>query len=168
MGGRNQKITAFFLLVLILAPLTYMFLLQSRQQRIRHRMKTALEQSLLQDLVIPAGELEWFKPGKEIFVDNQLFDIKSIRYSEDGNAYITGLFDKEETILVHQMKKDWNEQNKNSSRQVIQLFKMIQSLPANSQLATDSFFIDLISRNIAGTPSLPGGFHTISTPPPQV
>ena len=97
-------------------------------------MKEELEQSLLQELVIPTGELQWFKPGKEIVVDNQLFDIKSIRYSEDGNAYITGLFDKEETILVYQMKKDGDEQNRNSSRQVIQLFKMIQSLPATGNL----------------------------------
>lgn len=167
MGGRNQKITAYFLLVLILAPLSYMFLLQNRQQSIRQRMKTELEQSLLQDLVIPAGELVWFKPGKEIFVDNQLFDIKSIRYSQDGNAYISGLFDREETILVHQMKKDWDEQNKNSSRQVVLLFKMAQSLPGDCQLNTDSIFIEINSRNIAGAPSLLSGFNTIITPPPQ-
>lgn len=130
-------------------------------------MKEELEQSLLQELVIPTGELQWFKPGKEIVVDNQLFDIKSIRYSEDGNAYITGLFDKEETILVYQMKKDGDEQNRNSSRQVIQLFKMIQSLPATGNLNAELPPIALISRIIPGAPLLPNGFNTISTPPPQ-
>ena len=167
MRGRNQKITSIFLLAIILAPLSYMFILQSRQQQIRHRMKEELEQSLLQELVIPTGELQWFKPGKEIVVDNQLFDIKSIRYSEDGNAYITGLFDKEETILVYQMKKDGDEQNRNSSRQVIQLFKMIQSLPATGNLNAELPSIALVSRIIPGAPLLPNGFNTISTPPPQ-
>ena len=47
MRGRNQKITSFFLLAIILAPLSYMFILQSRQQQIRHRMKEELEHSIL-------------------------------------------------------------------------------------------------------------------------
>ena len=167
MRGRNQKTTALFLLVLILAPLSYMFLLQSRQQKIRHRMKEVLEQSLLQELVIPAGELQWFKPGKEIVVDQQLFDIKSIRYSEDGNAYITGLFDKEETILVHEMKKDRDEQNRNSSSQVIRLFKMIQSVPEPDPLFAAAPENIKTTGNITGNPLLPAGFTSISTPPPQ-
>jgi hypothetical protein len=167
MGGRNQKITAFLLLVLILAPLSYMFILQSRQQRIRQRMKYQLEQSLLQDIVMPAAELQWFKPGKEIVIDNQLFDIKCIRYGEDGNAYISGLFDKEETILVYAMKKDWNEQNRNSSRQVIQLFKMIQSIPEPDQLLLAPLTNTESPKTMTGNPFLPAGFTSISTPPPQ-
>jgi len=130
-------------------------------------MKFKLEQSLLQDIVIPSAELQWFKPGKEIVVDNQLFDIKSIRYSEDGNAYISGLFDKEESILIYEMKKDWNEQNRNSSRQVIQLFKMVQSLPETDQQYSAAYSIARSHEMIPGAPLLPSGFTSITTPPPQ-
>lgn len=130
-------------------------------------MKQELEQSLLQDIVIPSAELQWFKPGKEIVVDNQLFDIKSIRYSKDGNAYISGLFDKEESILIYEMKKDWNEQNRNSSRQVIQLFKMIQSNTEPDQLLSAPLTNIEAPEIITGNPLLPAGFTSISTPPPQ-
>ena len=167
MRGRSQKTTALFLLVLILAPLSYMLILRLHQEQIRNRMKEELEHSLLQELVIPAGELQWLKPGKEIVVDNQLFDIKSIRYSEDGNAYITGLFDKEETNLVHEMKKDQDEQNRNSSSQVIRLFKMIQSVPEPDPLFAAVPENIKTTGNISGNPLLPAGFTSISTPPPQ-
>lgn len=130
-------------------------------------MKEALEQSLLQDLVIPAAELQWFKPGKEIVVDNQLFDIKSIRYGNDGKAYISGLFDKEESILIYEMKKDWNEQNRNSSRQVIQLFKMAQSLPETEKQYSEPYSIARSHEMIPGAPLLSSGFASITTPPPQ-
>lgn len=130
-------------------------------------MKEALEQSLLQGLVIPAAELQWFKPGKEIVVDNQLFDVKSIRYSEDGNAYISGLFDREESILIYEMKKDWNEQNRNSSRQVIWLFKMIQHIPEPDQMLSTPLTNSEAPEIMTGHPLLPAGFTSIPTPPPQ-
>ena len=151
MRGRNQKITSFFLLAIILAPLSYMFILQSRQQQIRHRMKEELEQSLVQELVIPTSELQWFKPGKEIVVDNQLFDIKNIRYSEDGNAYITGLFDKEETILVYQMKKDGDEQNRNSSRQVCMVSSVRMPVSTSAQPSISSIAHRLMWSSLKGS-----------------
>ena len=130
-------------------------------------MKEELEQSLLQELVIPTSELQWFKPGKEIIVDNHLFDIKSIRYSEDGNAHITGLFDKEETTLVNQMKKEMDRKNHNGLGQIISLFKMIQSLPESNPTNLSILLPIAVHGPIAGAQSLPLVYHLIPTPPPQ-
>lgn len=167
MGGRNQHITAVFLLVIILAPLSYHFIFQARQQQIRHHMKEELEHARLQELVLPAASLQWVKPGKEILVDHELFDVKSIRYDNKGMAHIRGLFDEAETALVKEIQKDFDQQNRNGSRQIISLFKTIQSLPESGQFVLTAPAPVTMRMQVHGTDHLPHSDLQLHTPPPR-
>lgn len=64
----------------------------------REKMEKKLEKEQLVQLQLPADELHWYKPGKEIVHEGSLFDIKTIRI-EDGIAYISGLYDQQETRI---------------------------------------------------------------------
>lgn len=162
-----KKIAAFFLLVLLLAPLSYMFIFQAKQLSIQHRMKKALEGSLLQTLIIPAGDLVWVKPGKEIMLDQKMFDIKTIECKADGNAHISGLFDHLETGLLAQMKKNWKQENTRGCKLIVQLFQLLQSFPDNSLAAVIAPGIITRQPLIADSELLPSPCKSIPTPPPQ-
>lgn len=167
MGGRNRHITAVFLLVIVLAPLSYHFIFQARQQQIRHHMKEELEHARLQELVLPAASLQWAKPGKEILVNQELFDVKSIRYDHKGMAHIRGLFDEAETALVKEIQKDFDQQNRNGSRQIISLFKTIQSLPESGQFVFTAPAPVSTVLPVHGAGSLPNNYLLLLTPPPR-
>lgn len=167
MGGRNRHITAVFLLVIVLAPLSYHFIFQARQQQIRHHMKEELEHARLQELVLPTASLQWAKPGKEILIGQELFDVKSIRYDQYGMAHIRGLFDKAETALVKEIQKDFDQQNRNGSRQIIHLFKTIQSLPESGQFVFRAPAPESIQMHVPQTGHLPHTYLHLLTPPPR-
>ena len=62
-------------------------------------MEEKLEKENLQTLTIAAGQLKWEEEGKELNVDRMLFDVKSIVQLGDGSFEVSGLFDKEETMI---------------------------------------------------------------------
>lgn len=162
-----KKIVAAFLLVLILAPLSYMFIFQAKQLNIQRRMKKELEGSLVQTVVLPASKLLWVKPGKEILLDQKMFDIKTISYRTDGNACITGLFDHLETGLLTQIKKSWQQDNGLGCKLIVQLFQVITTLSQYS-ITADLLPQILTTEKMARRKDcLPSPFTRILTPPPQ-
>ena len=167
MESRKRHIIAAIMLVIVLAPLSYSVIFRIRQNWVQHEMKERLENSLLQEIVVPAASLQWIKPGKEILVDQQLFDIKSIRYDQNGNALIRGLFDEKETLLIKQLRKDVDQQNSKGSRQNISLFKTIQSLPEYTAFNFSAPVRLTDPASIPGAGDLPAACLRILTPPPQ-
>lgn len=61
-------------------------------------MKEQLEKASLQTLLLQPDQLHWAKAGKEIWVNNQLFDVKEIQLTHKGYL-IQGLFDTQETAI---------------------------------------------------------------------
>lgn len=161
-----KKILAAFLLVLILAPLSYMFIFQAKQLSIQRRMKKELESSLVQTVVLPASKLIWVKPDKEILLDQKMFDIKTISYNADGNVCITGLFDHLETGLLTQMKKSWQQDNGLGCKLIVQLLQVITILQQDN---TTDFSPQILTaeKTARGKDCLPSPFTQILTPPPQ-
>jgi len=56
-------------------------------------------------LTIASNALVWKKPGKEIWVGDKPFDIRSITPGEKGNLVVTGHFDDEEGRVLKFLEK---------------------------------------------------------------
>lgn len=167
MGSIVKKIITGLLLAIVLAPLSYHFIFQAKQQSIQHRMKEQLEEKMLHSLVLSKDDLHWVKPGKEIVVEDKMFDIKTIEYRENNTVFITGLFDHEETLLVRQMKKDLEEENTTNNRQLVQIFQLMQALPDAQPEQQDSPGLLVAQQHFFNEALLPSPYKMILTPPPQ-
>ena len=129
-------------------------------------MKEQLEQQLLHDITLSSAEIHWYKPGKEIVVDNRLFDVKNIVHLENGKTKFTGLFDDEETTLVQQMKKQQEDNKNRGLTQISLLLHIWVSLPqheTNTLACTEQ--VQTVYPRFEMTPV--NAFRRIATPPPQ-
>lgn len=152
--------------MLVATPVITGFIFQLHQKIIRHQMKEELENKLLQTVIIQENEIHWLKAGKEIWLNNRLFDVKSSNY-ENGQYTFTGLYDEEETLLVTLLQK--NQQRENASGNKI-LAQLLQLFPVNYERAEEGFlsFI-LISCQFPDPPfPLCSHYSSIITPPPQI
>jgi hypothetical protein len=98
MTGAKKHITALAMLLLVSAPMLVPVGYLLQKHYVRHKMEERLEKAALQTLFV-AGEPHWAKPGKEIWLNNQLFDVKEIRPAQNGYI-VKGLFDTQETAIA--------------------------------------------------------------------
>src|SRR5690349_12991019 len=96
----------------------------------RHDLRISMEEKMregqLITLKVPAAGLHWIG-ANEVWINDALFDVESKVLI--GNVYVLrGLYDKEETLLVHQhhhnMTGEENEQNEILSG----LFSFLQNI----------------------------------------
>lgn len=123
---------------------------------------------MLHTVTLAKAELRWVKPGKEILLEGEMFDIKNITEQGNGLVVVTGLYDFEETLLVGQMQKKQQDDNTKGNKQLGQAFQLIQAMPED--LLGEGFPSQLISCNGAclKDDDLSSPFKNILTPPPQV
>lgn len=155
------------LLLLTAFPLVTVFIFQAQQKKIQHGMKKQLEEKILHTVSVAATEVRWVKAGKEIWLGNKMFDIKS---SQLVNGYytFTGLYDEEETMLVKRMQTNQQEEKKSGNKLIAQLFQLLQT-PCDSQpqeAATVPVFT--FSQYDIQKYDLSSSFLAIITPPPKV
>jgi hypothetical protein len=74
-------------------------------------MEEKLEEEQLTTITIPAHELHWVKEGKEILINNHLFDIETITRLDDGRLVVTGLYDYQEQQLHEQLNHTLHKSN---------------------------------------------------------
>lgn len=162
-----KKISAFFLLAVLLAPLSYSPVFKARQARVQRYMKKQLQGNMMHHLVMAREDLRWVKPGKEIMVGEKMFDIKTIEYRADGMVFITGLYDHEESFLYAQLKKNRKEENNRNNQQLVQLFQLMQALP-DRFTEQDHFSHSVAQQWPRHTGQLlPSPFQSLLTPPPR-
>jgi hypothetical protein len=100
----QTKLIAFTFLLIVSVPvfLSVKFILKEIliEQEVEEKMKS----EVLQTVRIAKTAINWVKPGKEILLDNKLFDVK---YFESTNDIVTltGFFDNEETELMSELNK---------------------------------------------------------------
>lgn len=99
-----------FLLITCLPGLLFLYL-HLEQRYIRHKMEEKLERSSLQEVRIPESSLVWYEEGRELIIDDKLFDVVSIRIDK-GIAIVSGLFDYQETRLKEQVERLQRRQEK--------------------------------------------------------
>lgn len=103
MYSLTKKIIAFVFILIMSIPvcLSVNFILE--QALIEEESEEKMNSVVLQKVSIAKADIVWVKRGKEILVNDQLFDIK---YAESKNDIITftGYFDNEETEVVKKFK----------------------------------------------------------------
>jgi hypothetical protein len=84
-------------------------------ERALHRMHMyeKMEQSMLQTIRLDSASIEWKKKGRELVINNEYFDVASIRY-EKGIAIISGIFDERETAMHAAFAKAQEQQQSNN------------------------------------------------------
>lgn len=116
--SKGRHIIPIFFLLLTLAPTLFMSGLQLFQAFIRQRIEHALDKEALVTITFPASEVVWYEKGREVMVDGRMFDIKT--YEINGGLFTAqGIYDEEETRVVHLMKGHWSEEQQ--SHFVVQL-----------------------------------------------
>jgi hypothetical protein len=76
---------------------------QVKRTIIRYETATLLEQTQLQQITLKESDLNWEEPGRELWVNGKLFDIKLKLTSSNGYVSFKGLFDEKETELNQQV-----------------------------------------------------------------
>jgi hypothetical protein len=131
-------------------------------------MKEDMEGKVLQTVNLPASGIKWLRSGKEIELNNRMFDIKEISFNTDGTATIRGLFDDEETALTDMLKKQQDQNNNEGSRQLAQFFQILLAAPETHTS------VNLLPLFIKGNlypyfeADPVSAYRTILTPPPQI
>lgn len=126
MKTTNLRLLSFFLLGLAALPLAAGIVMQIQQQHIRSRMKEKLEKQYLHTVILPTKEVKWIKPGKEIWLNGKMFDIKTVAF--ENNSYtFTGLYDHEETLLVLRFEENHRQQDNNGLKLLYQLWQLLQT-----------------------------------------
>lgn len=98
MTGAKKNITALAFLLLVASPLLVLVGYALQKQYLRHQMKEQLEKANLQTLLLQPHQLHWAEAGKELWINNQLFDVKEITRTSNGYC-VKGLFDAQETAI---------------------------------------------------------------------
>ena len=122
--GAIKNILFLLLFVVMLVPVAAPFVLQLRIILIESDAAERLERNHLEVLHIPAKNILWTKQGKEIIINNRLFDVKEFSRNTK-EIVVTGIYDEVETTLEKQMTGLWQQQQ---SKQGIILFKYFQVL----------------------------------------
>ncbi|MEO7393754.1 MAG: hypothetical protein ABIU11_02365 [Chitinophagaceae bacterium] len=153
------------LLLLVASPVLVSFAFQLHQKIVQHQMKERLEKKLLQTIAVQENDIHWVKAEKEVWLNNRMFDIKSYSYNE-GEYLLTGLYDDEETLLIKQLQKNQEQENKSDNKTVLQLFQLF-SISLNN--LTDEFVSSGFTKRQFQEKSFPLTSLCLSiiTPPPQ-
>ncbi len=132
MTGAKKNITAFTLLLLVASPLLVSVGYILQKQYVQHQMKEQLEKANLQTLLLQPDQLHWAKAGKEIWVNNQLFDVKEIQLTNKGYL-IKGLFDTQETA-INQKAAQQSDAQRDAAQMALQWLLMAFYQPAENQI----------------------------------
>lgn len=95
-----------------LLPMLIAIVFLLHQQHIKKNMEEQMEHQYLQTITIPLQNLHWIEKGKEIKIDDELFDVKEY-FIQNNVAVLTGLFDKKEKSLHKELEKMINNQKQN-------------------------------------------------------
>lgn len=167
MKGYFSNIMALILLVGIITPTFLLSFLQIKKLTTRFNMKHKLEASLLHKVKIDNHQVHWVKKGKELIINNRLFDVEKWHYT-NNSIIVYGLYDDDETLLSLQLndllKKRFPDYNKTTN----QLFHFLQNLYfQNLALKSINEISNTKSYVIVGLIKFKNEFYDIELPPPR-
>jgi hypothetical protein len=145
----KQKITSSLFMALFLMPILLCGYFLWQQHSIKEEMEERLESQELTTLSILKKDVQWVKVGKELIINDEMFDVKSIK--EEGEMlHIKGLYDVAEktikqkiALLLHQK----NDANSPLGKLITQFFNPIicvenklEVLPPLAAVITKEYF----------------------------
>lgn len=163
-----QKILFFILCISFLMNGALPFLLQWTVSQMQTEAEERLEKNHLQTIYIARANLHWTKAGKEICIDNKLFDVKEYHVNGD-ELIVKGLFDEEETALAQQLNQLQNQQKAKEGILLIKYFQLLNQ----TFFQSDSCFMAIHFNRTSIYPEVvttspKSIFLKIPSPPPQV
>lgn len=168
MSNLYKKILSLIFIVALAVPLCYTFFLLVKQKIVQHEMQERLEKEMLHTVTIQKQDIHWTKQGKELQIDNRMFDTQEVVYNEDGSITVIGLYDDEETKLIGKLNKSQQKQNATENQLLEQSLSLTFFLPEQLQhFAIFSFDINKKS-NAFDDMSLPSSYLQNPTPPPRI
>jgi hypothetical protein len=108
----RKQPAAFVLLLLVALPLILSVGLFIKQKVLRYQREQRFVTELSQTVIVSVENISWIEEGKEILIDGNLFDVKSVKKA-GKNLLLTGFFDNKEESIVKHIKD--TEQQKNDS-----------------------------------------------------
>jgi hypothetical protein len=166
----SRKIAGSFVVFVTTLPLAVFIFFIAQQKFMRWQMEEKLEKEQLTSVTISAQDFKWFEEGKEIIINNHLFDVKSITRLKGDQLLITGLYDYQEQKLHKDLDNFMNNKGSSSKQDQYTFFKWL------SQLYDDNVSSPSLYANTSDT-SENQLFHThlfkrlslnVPTPPPRI
>jgi hypothetical protein len=105
-----KKIISFSLLTIVTMPIVLCSYFLWQQHGIKEEMEEQLEAKNLTTIKVHKNSIQWIEDDKEILVNNQMFDVKSIEQNND-TLIITGLFDYAEKEIKQKLSSLLNKKN---------------------------------------------------------
>lgn len=126
----HKQIIAFLFLLIVAVPLfvSLKFIVEESliQQAVEEKMNTVV----LQSVTVSKADIIWIRAGKEILVDDKIFDVKDYE-TKDEVVTLTGYFDREETALLSAYK-NYTEKNNQDNPLSKSTFKFLFSTDYHS------------------------------------
>lgn len=164
---KSKKILFLLLFAALLIPAITPLIIQIKIAWIKMEAERRLETNNLQVVHIPVKNVKWVKQGKEMIINNRLFDVKDFLQNAT-EIIVTGIYDDIETALEKQNDRLWQQQK---SEQGVLVFKYFQVL---AQSFLPQHLIHLknmlpVQKNYAGeiVSSYKEIIIQIPTPPPE-
>ncbi len=164
----QHKLIAFVFLLIVAVPvfLSLQFILEKKliQEEVDEKMKTAV----LQTIRIPKADIIWIKAGKEILLDDKLFDVKHFE-STNEMVTLTGFFDTEETELLSRFKKytDTNNRDNPLSRSAFK-FLFCPVYNSHAEIVYETSWQSISRQYYSFKEMLPAAPILSFTQPPQI
>ncbi len=166
-----KKVLPYCLVVLIMIALAFPMMYSAKTiiKRSLHKreMFQKLEQSPLAFIKLPNSQVKWFEKGREIVVNNRMFDVKSWKVVGDSSIF-HGLWDDKETALNKIIRKS---AEKKREQQAVFKFQKLISTWSLSEMNDQTFYL-VQPENSIYTGYLPDTFQNIilslPNPPPEL
>ncbi len=154
------------MLAISMLPVLLVLLFIYKRDSIRHHMKEELEKQSLQVVIVKKKDIVWVKPGKEIFLNGKMFDIKT---SETKNGYTTfkGLYDEEETALKKLLDEGWGKKGTDKTNVISHFFQLLKGIFNEKDILDNICLREATYYNSYPNSKLKSSYIPILTPPPQ-
>jgi hypothetical protein len=160
-----HTIAAFVLVLVLLLPLALPFMMRAKILAVQRGMQYKLGAESLHTLSIPLNRVVWVKPGKELRINNHLFDVKSMRI-ENNMAVFSGLFDEEEKALYEQLA-DNRQKNTNLYQLLLHFFSLSYDNTISFASRIQTPLIAPVQTGIAGPNRYNPPARLVEAPPPR-
>jgi hypothetical protein len=166
-----KNVLPYCLVVLIMIALAFPMMYSAKtiikKSLHKREMFLKLEQSQLVSIILPNSQVKWFEKGREIVVNNRMFDVKSWKVVGDS-AIFHGLWDDKETALNKIIRK--SAEKKREQQAVFKFQKLISTWSLTEK--NDQTFNLVQSVNVNYTGYLTEKFQDIvlslPKPPPEL
>lgn len=162
-----KTIVTAILLCAIMAPVVVQVTGFIKLSRLHYTYENRLRHQQLHTICLHEDDIVWAKPGKEIWYQGRMFDIKETR-RENGLVMMKGFYDDEEKAMKQMMAREAKD-DKQAVQNIAQLF--ITGLyvpPVQNSLVCAVAAMPVHPVNTGYIASLYKSFHTqLPAPPPR-